>query len=136
MRKRISSPPRSANFHTIPSILKPSVLWSHWCARSIFPYDSVYFKAVDDPREFPDPHHVFPYDSVYFKAFMKLHPFHGMVENFHTIPSILKHDALLERIFDGEEYAQFPYDSVYFKALLHLLHLYHHLYISIRFRLF
>ncbi len=55
---------------------------------------------------------IFPYDSVYFKA-LKRRILRAKDENFHTIPSILK----LHRVLDVVDLQSvFPYDSVYFKA--------------------
>ena len=81
---------RGGDFHTIPSILKLSGPKPACTSRFVFPYDSVYFKALTElPEELMNVL-VFPYDSVYFKA-------------------------ILKRIA-GDRVFLFPYDSVYFKA--------------------
>ena len=100
----------NANFHTIPSILKPEV--KEKAAKDLmkFPYDSVYFKALRG-RSILTGVYEFPYDSVYFKAeiIRPWAPYHAM---------------------------GFPYDSVYFKARNPHRQKPHIHGISIRFRLF
>ena len=76
-------------FHTIPSILKPFFWYLNENLFILFPYDSVYFKAIVGIMR-SKWEELFPYDSVYFKAFA------GLPNN--------------------PAEARFPYDSVYFKA--------------------
>ncbi len=57
---------------------------------------------------------LFPYDSVYFKAVSAPEALGGGDPDFHTITSILKHR--LPKVLRSSLGA-FPYDYVYFKAL-------------------
>ena len=121
------------NFHTIPSILKLSgFYWPIGRPLSLFPYDSVYFKAIGMSISLmlrTANFHTIP--SILKLPHTKPHLSHAT--DFHTIPSILKpYFYLLLFCF----FHLFPYDSVYFKANFEFRGPTTPKNISIRFRLF
>ena len=81
----------------------------------IFPYYSVYFKAIYESLGCLKGYTIFPYYSVYFKAPDTPTRYSIGLKYFHTIQSILK------RYSDGFIHwlgLVFPYYSVYFKAFI------------------
>ena len=105
----------NANFHTIPSILKPGIV--HMIMKmNISNFHTIPSILKPPTCPHPNPHgqdHDFHTIPSILKQGGLWSRIRLKVPDFHTIPSILK-QAFREGLLSEDDI--FPYDSVYFKA--------------------